>query len=112
MSIINYVTNSGFESGLTGWTTSWTVGLNSTYSHTGSNSAQVAGGTSGSYIYKLVSVPDSNSFQLMVVCVVEERLRSRTVRRYRRLLFHDRARLSEYGTYSHGAFPPAGRYGE
>ncbi|NIK68621.1 NTTRR-F1 domain [Paenibacillus sp. BK720] len=66
MSIINYVANSGFESGLTGWVTSGTVTLNSTYSQTGSNSAQVAGGTSGSYIYKLVSVPDSNNFELMV----------------------------------------------
>lgn len=66
MSIVNYVTNSGFESGLTGWVTSGTVSLNTTYSQTGSNSAQVAGGTSGSYIYKLVSVPDSNSFELMI----------------------------------------------
>ncbi|MBM7568870.1 NTTRR-F1 domain [Paenibacillus sacheonensis] len=65
MSIVNYVTNSGFESGLTGWTYSGAT-LNTTYSHTGSNSAQVAAGTSGSYIYKFVSVPDSNSFELMV----------------------------------------------
>ncbi|WP_336772550.1 NTTRR-F1 domain [Paenibacillus sp. MMO-58] len=66
MSIVNYVTNSGFESGLTGWVTSGTVTLNSSYSQTGSNSAQIAGGTAGSYIYKLVNVPDSNSFELMV----------------------------------------------
>ncbi|GLX70976.1 NTTRR-F1 domain [Paenibacillus glycanilyticus] len=66
MSIINYVTNSGFESGTTGWATSGTVSLNTTYSNTGTNSVQIAGGTSGSYIYKLVSVPDSNSFELMV----------------------------------------------
>lgn len=65
MSIINYVTNSGFESGLTGWTYSGAT-LNTTYSQTGSNSAQIAAGTSGSYITKFFTVPDSNSFELMV----------------------------------------------